>query len=82
MVRSGTQCPEGPPSFGLSWEPLLAQSPTVCAAGPLRGTVDPGCSWQILRISVSSLEMGDDSPEFYRQPTDSPTSTTAQAFQE
>lgn len=66
VVRSGTQRPEGPPSLGLSWEPLLAQSPAVCAAGPsaLRGTVDPGRSWQILHISVSSLETGDDTPEF------------------
>lgn len=84
MVPGGTQRPRGLLLLGVLLGAASCLEPhcVCCRPSTLRGTVDPGCSWQVLGISVSSLEMGDDTPQFDRQPTGSPTSTTAQAFQE
>ena len=72
------QGPEGPPGSHF-----LPGAPACLLQGQHpEGHSRPWCSWQMLGISVSSLEMGDDTPQFDRQPTGSPTSTTAQAFQE
>ena len=57
MIPGSTQRPEGPPALGLHLAAASHPQPTASAAGPSpsQGTLDTGCSWQVLRASVSPL---------------------------